>query len=117
MKSKSILGKRFVALLGGLLFTLASATVAVAQETTPTDSTHASDAMGSMHGGHDMDAMHKNMMGMHAMPATVGSVDKQTGVVDVDAGGMMLKVHFPPPAVANLQAGDKITLHMGYSKP
>jgi hypothetical protein len=51
------------------------------------------------------------------MPATVNSVDKQTGLVDVNAEGMSLKVHFPPAAVANLAAGDKITVHMGYSKP
>ena len=61
--------------------------------------------------------MHKNTKGMHAMPATVNSVDMQTGVVDVTAAGMSLKVHFPPSAVADLKSGDQITLHMGYSKP
>jgi hypothetical protein len=30
---------------------------------------------------------------------------------------MSLKVHFTPPAMAGLKAGDKITLHMGFSKP
>jgi hypothetical protein len=30
---------------------------------------------------------------------------------------MALKVHFPPSAMASLKAGDKITLHMGFSKP
>lgn len=114
---KQILRKRFGTVLGVLLLAAASGGIAVAQETTPTDSGHASDAMGAMHGGHGMNNMDKNMMGMHAMPGTVGSVDKQTGMVDVNAEGMMLKVHFPPPAVANLKTGDKITLHMGYSKP
>ena len=109
--------KPFATVLGAALFVLAGSGVALAQDTTPTDSAHASDTMGATHSGRDMSGMHKNMMGMHAMPATVGSVDKQTGVVDVNAEGMMLKVHFPASAVANLQAGDKITLHMGYSKP
>lgn len=105
-------------LFAALLLALASGGVALAQNTTPTDSAHDPDTTGAMHGGHEpMKSMHMNMMGMHAMPATVSSVDKQTGVVDVDAEGMSLKVHFPPTTVANLAAGDKITIHMGYSKP
>ena len=65
-----------------------------------------------MKGGHHM----RGMQGMHAMPATVTSVDKTTGVVEVTSGEMSLRVHFPPPSVADLSTGDKITLHMGYSK-
>jgi hypothetical protein len=113
--------------LGALLFTLAGSSIAFAQDT-PTESAHASSTMGAMHGDdmqsghhkyghHDMDDMHKHMMGMHAMPGTVSSVDKQTGLVEVNAEGMMLKLHFPTAAVANLQTGDKITVHMGFSKP
>jgi len=56
-------------------------------------------------------------MGRHAMPATVTSTDPKTGTVDVNAGGMALKVHFPPAAMASLKAGDQITLHLAYSKP
>lgn len=62
---------------------------------------------------HDM--MNKNPS-MHTMPATVNSVDTKTGIVDVTAGGMSLKVHFPPTSVADLKSGDQITLHMGFSK-
>lgn len=58
-----------------------------------------------------------NMMGMHMMPATVTSIDNKTGLVDVTAGSMALKVHFPPASLAALKAGDKITLHLGFSKP
>ncbi|HEY6893095.1 MAG TPA: hypothetical protein VI258_02930 [Rhodanobacteraceae bacterium] len=71
---------------------------------------------------HDMGKMemHKmemgNMPSMHTMPATVSSVDAKTGIVEVDSAGMALKVHFPPASVADLKAGDKITLHMGFSK-
>ncbi len=53
---------------------------------------------------------------MHKMPATVKSVDASTGIVGVEAGGMALTVHFPPKSMANLKVGDKITLHMGFSK-
>ena len=51
------------------------------------------------------------------MPATVTEADAKTGIVDVTSDGMTLKVHFPPSAMAHLKAGDKITLHMGFSKP
>lgn len=58
-----------------------------------------------------------NSMGLHMMPATVTSIDNKTGLVDVTAGSMVLKVHFPPTSLAALKAGDKITLHLGFSKP
>lgn len=62
--------------------------------------------------------MHQKMNGsMHNMPATVTSVDTSTGMVEVTSEGMSLKVHFPAASVASLKAGDKITLHMGYSMP
>lgn len=115
---KRLMRKPLAGTLAVLLLALTSGTLAWAQSTTPTDSAHDTDTMGAMHAGHgDMNGMHKNMMGMHAMPATVSSVDKQTGLVEVNAEGMPLKVHFPAAAVANLKMGDKITLHMGYSKP
>ncbi|HUB89172.1 MAG TPA: hypothetical protein VMA74_05510 [Dyella sp.] len=59
----------------------------------------------------DMVSMH----GMHNMPATVMHADPKTGVVDVEAEGMALRVHFPPASMVNLKAGDKIGLYMGYS--
>ena len=57
-----------------------------------------------------------NMLGMHDMAATVVAVDNKTGLVDANAGGMALKVHFPPAALANLKAGDSITLHLAFTK-
>jgi hypothetical protein len=58
-----------------------------------------------------------NMMGMHEMAAKVTSIDGKTGVVDVTADGMPLKVHFPPASLANVKAGDSITLHLAFTKP
>ena len=75
---------------------------------------------GSMQGMNmqDMHGMQMgNMMGMHNMPATVNAVDMKTGLVDVTAEGMALKVHFPPTALTNVKAGDSITLHLGFTKP
>jgi len=59
----------------------------------------------------------KNMNGMHMMPATVIAVDATTGLTDVDAGGKKLRLHFPPASLANVKAGDKITLHLSFTKP
>ena len=58
-----------------------------------------------------------NMMGMHDMAATVSAIDGTTGIVHVDAGGMKLRVHFPPNTLADVKVGDKITLHLAFTKP
>ena len=65
-----------------------------------------------------MDDMHhtKGMDNMHKMSATVDAVDHTTGIVDVTAGDMQLKVHFPPASLASVNTGDKITLHLGFTK-
>jgi len=104
--------KSLLSTLGSLALALTVSGVVVAQDNTPTSGM---DKMGAMHS--DMKGMHGNMMGMHKMPATVTAADAKTGVVDVTTEGMALKVHFPPSAMASLKAGDKITLHMGFSKP
>jgi len=57
------------------------------------------------------------MMGMHMMSATVTALDSKTGLIDVTAGGMALKLHFPPASLAAIKPGDKITLHLAFSKP
>lgn len=79
----------------------------------------ASSSMGPMRHGmmHHKMMMRPGMNGsMHRMAATVKSVDAKTGIVEVEAGGMALTVHFPPASVADLKKGDKITLHMGYTR-
>lgn len=60
--------------------------------------------------------MMKHPEGMHTMPATVDAVDHATGIVEVTSGGMKLTVHFPPASLASVNNGDKITLHMGFTK-
>lgn len=56
------------------------------------------------------------MMGSHSMSGTVTDVDSQTGMIDVNAGGHALKLHFPPSSLSDVKTGDKITLHMSFSK-
>ena len=59
---------------------------------------------------------HGKMDNMHMMPATVDAIDPKTGMVEVTAEGMKLKLHFPPASLANVKVGDKITVHLGFSK-
>jgi hypothetical protein len=73
--------------------------------------------MGNMPGMNMSGMSMQTMDGMHMMPATVTAIDSATGLTDVDAGGMKLRLHFPPAALANIKAGDKITLHLGFTKP
>jgi len=73
-------------------------------------------ALAQNQGGMDHMAM-GNMMGTHMMPGTVTAIDTKTGLVDVSAGSMALKLHFPPASLAALKEGDKISLHLGFSKP
>ena len=67
--------------------------------------------------GMDMSSMPAHgMMGSHMMPATVLSVDTNTGILEADASGMKLRLHFPPASLVSVKAGDKITLHMAFMK-
>lgn len=112
--------KRMLPLFGSLAF-IASLSGAVVAQDMPASGSSSMSGMSSMSANHGdmkgMKSMKGHMMGMHSMPATVNAIDASTGVVDVTTGGMALKVHFPVSAEAGLKAGDKITLHMAYSKP
>jgi hypothetical protein len=94
-----------------------AATAVSAQDTGGMAPAPATSSMGHMGSGMHGKMHHKMNGSMHKMPATVTSVDTSTGVVEVTAEGMALKVHFPAASVANLKTGDNITLHMGFSKP
>ncbi|MGN6738715.1 hypothetical protein [Dyella sp.] len=101
-------------LTAALLTLSLAAGSALAQDSMPPAAASAGGSMQSMR-MHRMAGM--NVKGMHRMPATVTAADPATGIVDVTAGGMALKVHFPPAAMKDLKAGDKITLHLGFSQP
>jgi hypothetical protein len=94
---------------------MAAATV-YAQDAGSMNPAPASSSMGHADRGMMHKMHHDGNSSMHKMPASVTSVDASTGMVGVEAGGMALTVHFPPSSMANLKVGDKITLHMGYTK-
>ncbi|HEU5013689.1 MAG TPA: hypothetical protein VFT66_14280 [Roseiflexaceae bacterium] len=54
------------------------------------------------------------LMGEHSMSGTVTSVSSN-GMVHVTSEGMNLRLHFPD-ASQNLKKGDRITVHLGYTK-
>jgi len=105
---------RNLPLLAALGLALAVGSVA-AQDYPSADHARDQDTSTAMNKG--MESMHAKVLGLHTMPATVNATDPKTGTVEVTAGSMALKVHFPPPAMASLKTGDQITLHMGYTKP
>lgn len=100
-----------------LAFGAAALLPAMAQQNQGT-ATDAKPAQGGMmHGGMMQGGMMQNrMMGMHVMPVTVTALDAKTGLVDATSGGMTLKLHFPPESLANVKAGDKLSVHMGFRK-
>lgn len=101
-------------ILATAAFGLGLAVTAVsAQDTGGMAPASSASSMGQMHHG---SMMHKMKGSMHQMPATVTSVDSATGIVEVNSAGMSLRLHFPPASVADLKTGDKITLHMGFTK-
>lgn len=98
---------------------LAMAQSAAAVKTAPvtsatTNAEHATAHKHNMMKRERMRMRHHRMMGRHMMPSTIHSVDHKTGIVDLTSLGMRLRVHFPPPTITELKAGDKINLMLGY---
>ena len=56
------------------------------------------------------------MLGQHMIPVTIAAIDGKTGLVDVTATGLALKLHFPPPSLTGIKVGDKITVHLAFHK-
>jgi len=114
--------KHFSALV--IAGTLLASQAALAQD--PDHAAHAaqgtaaqSGGMKGMQGGNMMmqhGDMMKGMMGMHTMSVTITAIDSKTGLVDVASGSMSLKLHFPPPSLAGVKTGDKISVHLGFRK-
>ncbi len=90
----------------------ASAALALGAATANADNMSDMSAMKSMH---DEAAEPGALLGNHAMPGKVTKVDHKSGMVYVTSMGMHMAVHFPPPTIEHLKAGDKILLHLGYS--
>ena len=104
-------------LLSGMLLLACTVTANAQQDEAPPGSMPSAGQAPGVHMTHTgMTGDTVNMHGMHTMPATVTSADPKTGIVEVMAAGMALRVHFPPASMVNLKNGDKIGLYMGYSQ-
>jgi hypothetical protein len=55
-------------------------------------------------------------MGMHSMSGTIENINSQTGWMKIKTGIGELTIHYPAPAVKDLKKGDKITVHLSYTK-
>ncbi len=96
---------------------LALAAASALAQSTPSNMQAMPKQQNSMTGMPGMEGMPSHgMLGSHMMPATVVSVDTNTGIMEADAGGMKLRLHFPPASLASVKAGDKIKLHMAFMK-
>lgn len=51
--------------------------------------------------------------GAHDMKGRVTQVDYDTGIVHVNIGSDVLKLHFPPPQVQNLRKNDPLEFRLG----
>lgn len=59
---------------------------------------------------------HPGMMGEHTMTGTIKTIDHKTGQVELESKPVNLSVHFPPADLKDLKEGDKITVHLSFSK-
>jgi hypothetical protein len=51
----------------------------------------------------------------HTMDGKVTKVDAKKGWVDVKTPEGSMKLHFPPPALDSVKAGDSVTIELGMS--
>jgi hypothetical protein len=61
-------------------------------------------------------AQHKandaDFKGKHMMSGEVTEIDHQRGTMTVETGIAPLELHFPPPAIADIQEGDQVTVQL-----
>jgi hypothetical protein len=55
-------------------------------------------------------------MGEHSMAGTIEAINNQTGWMKINTGMGELNIHYPAPTVKDLKKGDKITVHLSYTK-
>jgi hypothetical protein len=58
-------------------------------------------------------AFDTELRGAHDMKGRVTKVDHRTGMVELTAGSLELRLHFPPPAIQGLDEGDTLFVRLG----
>lgn len=51
--------------------------------------------------------------GAHDMKGLVTHADHRTGMVELTAGSLELRLHFPPPTIQTLNEGDTLFVRLG----
>jgi hypothetical protein len=54
--------------------------------------------------------------GEHAMRGTITAIDQRTGILSLRTSAGELTLHFPPPSVTGLKAGETITVHLAFER-
>jgi hypothetical protein len=55
-------------------------------------------------------------LGMHDMASTIETIDHKTGFMKLMSGLGEMTLHFPPPAIKDLNKGDKIKVHLSFTR-
>ena len=66
--------------------------------------------------GASMQQGEAGMKGSHMMTGTVTKLDKAKGTLSLDTAIAPLNLHFPPPAIADLNEGDHVTVMLAIRK-
>ena len=57
-----------------------------------------------------------DMAGRHTMQGTVTKVDAKRGWIDVKTDEGSMKLQFPPAALADVKAGDSVSVELGMTR-
>jgi hypothetical protein len=61
-------------------------------------------------------ALSQERQGEHTMQGEITSINKETGEVSINTQPVPVEVHFPADAIADLNEGDTITVHLSFEK-
>lgn len=70
---------------------------------------------GEKSAGHAAMSGHDAAKGQHAMTGEITKLDKETGKLTLKTEAAELELHYPPDAVKDLNTGDTITAHLGFT--
>ena len=66
--------------------------------------------------GHEQGSMSMGHMGEHDMTGTVAKLNHKKGTLELKSKPANLRLHFPPESLKDIKNGDKITVHLSFSK-
>lgn len=61
-------------------------------------------------------AVAQERQGEHPMEGEITAINHETGEVEVNTAPVPMSIHFPADAIADLNEGDRITVHLSFEK-